>query len=65
MVKFLGVLVLVLLPLLLIAMAVGRRMEEAQERQDRDRAIKDGITALKRRIFNLETLRRAREERRR
>ena len=64
MLKLLGVLVFIFVPLLIAALVVGRKLEENEERVDRDRAIRDGIKALKRRVLNLEKLRSARRERR-
>jgi len=63
MIKFVGILVFILLPLLLVALAVGRKLEENDVRAERDRAIRDGVHALKRRVLNLERLRTARRER--
>lgn len=64
MLKLLGVLVFIFVPLLIAALVVGRKLEENEERVDRDRAIKGGMNALKRRVLNLEKLRSARRERR-
>ena len=64
MLKFLGVLIFIFAPLLIVALVVGRKLEENEERVDRDRAIREGMYALKRRILNLEKLRSARRERR-
>ena len=63
MVKFLGILVIILAPVVLIAAAVGRRLEASDVKMERDRAIKDGMNALKRRVLNLEKLRDVRRER--
>jgi len=63
MVKFFGILVFIFAPLILIGLAVGRKLEENEERIDRDRAIKEGMLALKRRILNLEKIRSVRRER--
>lgn len=65
MLKFLGVLIFIFTPLLIAALVVGRKLEENEVREDRDRAIRDGINALKHRVLNLEKLRTARRERRR
>lgn len=63
MIKFLGILVIILAPLLIIAAALGRRMEASDVKIERDRAIREGMNALKRRVLNLERLRAARRER--
>ncbi len=64
MVKFLGILALIVLPLVLIALYLGRRMEDNESRVDNDRAIREGMQALKRRVLNIEKLREARREKR-
>jgi Tfp pilus assembly protein PilO len=64
MIKFLGVLMVILSPLLIAALVIGRKLEENEVRSERDRAIRDGFQALKYRIMNLEKLRRTRRERR-
>ena len=64
MIKFLGILVVILLPLILVAVTIGRRLEASDVKMERDRAIRDGMEALKRRVLNLEKLRGARRERR-
>ncbi len=64
MINFLGILVFILLPLLITALVVGRKLEENEERVDRDLAIREGLKALKRRVLNLERLRSSRRERR-
>jgi CHASE1-domain containing sensor protein len=64
MIKFLGILVVILLPLIVAAVAIGRRLEASDVKMERDRAIRDGMNALKRRVMNLERLRGARRERR-
>ena len=64
MIKFLGILLLIVAPLLIAASAIGRRLEANDVRMERDRAIKDGMEALKRRVLNLEKLRASRRERR-
>jgi hypothetical protein len=63
MVKFFGILVFIFAPLILVGLAVGRKLEENEERIDRDRAIREGMTALKKRILNLEKIRSVRRER--
>ena len=65
MAEFFFILMLILVPLFFIALAVGRRAESAEQRVDRDRAIREGMEALKNRIRNIETLRQARREKRR
>ncbi len=63
MVKFLGILLIILAPLLFIAVSIGRRLETSDVKMERDRAIRDGMDALKRRVLNLEKLRGMRRER--
>ena len=65
MASFFFVLMIILVPLFFVALAVGRRMESEDQRTDRDQAIREGVSALKNRIKNLETLRQARREKRR
>ena len=62
MVKFFGILVLIVLPVVLVALYLGRRMEDNDSRHENDQAIRDGMRALKRRVLNLEKLRNARRE---
>ncbi len=64
MIRFLGIIVFIFLPLLVTALVIGRRMEGHEEREDRDLAIKEGMNALKRRVLNLERIRSYRRERR-
>ena len=64
MVKFLGILILIILPLVLVALYLGRRMEDNESRHENDQAIRDGMQALKRRVLNIEKLRGARREKR-
>ena len=64
MIRFLGIIVFIFLPLLVTALVIGRRMEGNGEREDRDLAIKEGMNALKRRVLNLERIRSYRRERR-
>ena len=64
MVKFFGIIVLIILPLVLIALYLGRRMEDNESRHENDQAIRDGMRALKRRVLNIEKLRNARREKR-
>lgn len=63
MVKVLGILVFIFAPLILIGLVVGRKLEENEERIDRDRAVKEGMAALKKRILNLGKIRSLRRER--
>ncbi len=53
MIKFLGIIVFIFLPLLLTALVIGRRMEGYDEREDRDLAIRKGVRALKLRFLQL------------
>ncbi len=62
MIKFLGIVLLLLLPLILIALYLGRRMEDNEDKADNDQAIREGLKALKRRILNIEKLRDSRRE---
>ena len=64
MLKLVGLLVFIFVPLLIAALVAGRKLEESGVRDDRDLAIREGINALKRRVMNLEKLRSARRERR-
>ncbi|RKX78181.1 MAG: hypothetical protein DRP60_05710 [Spirochaetes bacterium] len=64
MIKFIGIIVFIFLPLLITALIIGRRMEGHDEREDRDLAIREGVKALKLRVLNLERIRSYRRERR-
>ena len=64
MIRFLGIIVFIFLPLLITALIIGRRMEGHDEREDRDLAIREGMKALKHRVLNLERIRSYRRERR-
>jgi len=64
MIKVLGTLVFIFLPILFAAVIMGRKMEGNEEREDRDMAIRKGIKALKLRVMNLERIRSYRRERR-
>lgn len=64
MIKLLGFLLFILGPLFIIALVVGRKLEDNGVRDDRDMAIREGINALKRRVLTLEKLRSNRQEKR-
>jgi len=64
MIKVLGTLVFIFLPILIAAVIMGRKMEGYEERENRDLAIREGIKALKLRVKNIERIRSYRRERR-
>ena len=51
--KFLGVIIFLFASFLLLALVLGRKLENNEERSRRDDAIRDGLSALKDRIGNL------------
>ena len=54
MIKFLGVIIFIFLPILIAALIIGRKMEGHEERENRDLAIREGMKALRLRVSNLE-----------
>jgi len=64
MAKILGILLIILAPLLIIALVIGRKLEENTEiRAERDKIIRDGVHVLKQRALNsLRIIRAGREE---
>jgi len=64
MVKFLGILLIIVAPLLVIAVIIGRKSEEnAEIRAERDKVIRDGVYALRQRVLNSLRFRRTSRER--
>ena len=64
MIRFLGTVVFIFLPLIIASLIIGRRMEESEERVSRDLKIREGMKALGGRVRNLEKIRSDRKERR-
>lgn len=64
MLNFIGAVVLFLLPLLMIALAMGRRMEDNEEKSRNDELLRDGLRVLKNRVRSLERIWMARKGRR-
>jgi|GEM_PF-2484220 len=64
MVKFLGILLIIVAPLLVIAVIIGRKLEEnAEIRAERDKVIRDGVYALRQRVLTSLRFRRTSRER--